>query len=160
MAGSCFRYRNREDFNDDHSKSWNAMFDRYARSKQANVLFTGELQRRMDEEGVPIIALSLHPGTVDTPGLRATGKQKGIFYRASYRLMSETLFLSPEDGALNSVFAAAAPTVRSNADEYKGAYLRPTGVISTPNKDWPSAELAQELWETTEAILKEIGADV
>ena len=73
--------------------------------------------------------------------------------------MSENFFLSPEDGALNTAFAAAAPTVRANADKYKGVYLRPTGVIGTPNKDALKVELAQELWGTTEAILKEIGVD-
>lgn len=57
------------------------------------------------------------------------------------------------------MFAAAAPTVRANADKYKGVYLRPTGVIGTPNKDALKVELAQELWGTTEAILKEIGVD-
>ena len=74
--------------------------------------------------------------------------------------MSSTFFASSADGALNSVFAAAAPTVRANAENYKGAYLRPTGVIGIPNKDALKVELAQELWETTETILKEIGVDV
>lgn len=85
MSGNGLRFRNREDINDSHSKSWKASFDRYgmlgsyspdeayevnymfpARSKQANILFTKELQRRFDEEGIPIICTSLHPGTVNT----------------------------------------------------------------------------------------------
>ena len=31
-----------------------------------NILFAMELQRRFDDEGVPIIVSSLHPGGVDT----------------------------------------------------------------------------------------------
>ena len=39
---------------------------RYALTKLMNIYFARELQRRLDNEGVDIISLSLHPGLVAT----------------------------------------------------------------------------------------------
>lgn len=50
-------------------KTWKIIcpYDAIAgRSKLANILFTNELQRRLDAEGYDIIVLSLHPGLVIT----------------------------------------------------------------------------------------------
>jgi len=41
-------------------------WDAYGRSKMENILFTKELQRRVDEAGVDVTAVSLHPGAVRT----------------------------------------------------------------------------------------------
>ena len=35
-------------------------------SKLANILFTTELQRRLDAENVPALSITLHPGGVST----------------------------------------------------------------------------------------------
>jgi hypothetical protein len=35
-------------------------------SKLANILFTKEIQKRFDAEGIPAISISLHPGGVLT----------------------------------------------------------------------------------------------
>ena len=35
-------------------------------SKLMNLLWVSELQRRLDEEGVPITLMTVHPGTVST----------------------------------------------------------------------------------------------
>ena len=40
------------------------MFGLSGISKLCNVLFTNELQRRLNEQGLPIICLSVHPGGV------------------------------------------------------------------------------------------------
>lgn len=79
---------------------------------------------------------------------------------AIFAWFSEHFFTTPTNGAYNSVFAASAPVVRANPEKYKGAYLRPIGVISTPGKDGVKTDLAKELWRTTEELLKEIGVEL
>lgn len=90
----------------------------------------------------------------------AFGIRKGGVFGGIYAWISEHFFTTPTNGAYNSVFAASAPVVRANPETYKGVYLRPTGVISTPGKDGVKPDLAKELWGTTEEILKEIGVDI
>lgn len=41
-------------------------WDAYGRSKMENILFTKELQRRVDEAGIDVTAVTLHPGAVRT----------------------------------------------------------------------------------------------
>ena len=61
---------------------------------------------------------------------------------------------------MNTVFAAAAPAVRANTEKYRGAYLMPTGIITSPGKVGLDTDLAKELWGTLESILVEIGVEV
>lgn len=63
-----------------------------------------------------------------------------------------------DGGAYNSLFAAAAPQVRKEADKFKGRYLHPVGRVVHQDyggitKDSRNPELAQELWDTTEKLL-------
>lgn len=62
---SDVRFRNKEDFNEEYS-GFMAQLRRYGRSKVAMVLYTKELQKRLDAEGIPILVISLHPGTINT----------------------------------------------------------------------------------------------
>ncbi len=43
-----------------HYDQW----ERYGSAKLANILFTQELQRQFTANGSPVIAVSLHPGTI------------------------------------------------------------------------------------------------
>ncbi|TCD65451.1 hypothetical protein EIP91_002664 [Steccherinum ochraceum] len=151
------RFRNREDFNDEHVGSFSAM-TRYGRSKLANILFIKALQRRLDAEGSKVIAISLHPGTVQTDGnVRVAQSMQNAVARNVFTFMFKHLVTPVDKGAYTQVFASVAPEVRQHAELYKGAYLAPPAVISKPTKPGESPELAEELWNTTEGLLAEIG---
>ncbi|KAI0073654.1 NAD-P-binding protein [Panus rudis PR-1116 ss-1] len=155
LVDNNIRFRGREDFNDEHASMFSPESGRYGRSKLANVLFTRELQRRFDAEGVPIIALSLHPGGVKTDGWEEFTSHNTGFLKFFYTLLGST-FVSPDKGAYTPVFAAAASQVRQQAEKYKGAYLMPPGKVVAASKPADSEELAKELWDTSESLLKEI----
>ncbi|KZT68900.1 NAD(P)-binding protein [Daedalea quercina L-15889] len=153
---SGIRFNDRDDFNDEHK--WDIIpgpsLARYCRSKLANVLFTAELQRRLDGAGIPILAMSVDPGLND-----AASHASGISYIMS--LLVRTLWTPPARGAFTSVFAAAAPDVRADAERYRGAFLQPPGRIGTPpHPDARNPALARELWDTTERLLTGMGIDV
>jgi hypothetical protein len=61
--------------------------------------------------------------------------------------------MPPDRGAYTSVFAAASPVVRTNAVEYKGAFVVPFGKIGKPHANAQNPQFAKDLWETSEKQL-------
>jgi NAD(P)-dependent dehydrogenase (short-subunit alcohol dehydrogenase family) len=114
-------------------------FDEYCVSKLANVLHAQELGRRL--EGAGVTTYSLHPGTIasdvwrEVPfGLRQAMK---LFMRSS------------AEGARTSLYCATSPDVAAQTGLYydNEREKRPSKVV-TP-------ELAAELWDRSEAWVKE-----
>lgn len=64
--------------------------------------------------------------------------------------------LSPAEGALTSLFAATSPKVWSEKERYGGAYLVLFGDIEMPSENAMNAELAEELWGTSEMVVKDV----
>ena len=58
------------DFEDFHFENSYTGIAAYSRSKKANVLFSKELQRKMDEAKISGISVSVHPGVVRTELVR------------------------------------------------------------------------------------------
>ncbi|KAH8097034.1 NAD-P-binding protein [Cristinia sonorae] len=151
------RFRNREDFNDEHTGGFSPSLLRAGRSKLANILFTKQLQSDLDAKNVPIITIALSPGTVNTEGTQIVMNDNNWILRPILTFLSNLLLPTAVKGAYTQVFAAVAPIVRQEADKYKGVFLMPPAVISKTSKPGESGELAKELWETTEALLNELG---
>lgn len=59
---------------------------------------------------------------------------------------------------MTSAFAAAGKEIKEDNERFKGVYFTPMARISNPSKAALDERLARELWETTEAVLKELGA--
>ena len=115
---------------------------RYAVSKAAVVLFTKELQRQLDTQGLPIVCVAVHPGEVLTEGLLAINN---ILIRAIARLT----FLAAEKGAVTPLFVATASEVRQKADAYKGKFVVPIGKVEAPNAVAEDELQVKGLWENT-----------
>jgi NAD(P)-dependent dehydrogenase (short-subunit alcohol dehydrogenase family) len=75
----------------------------YGQSKLANLLFTAELQRRLEEAGSSIRALAAHPGWAATNLQRRTGS---TVQNALMALGNRVIAQSEERGALPILYAA------------------------------------------------------
>ncbi|GAP63946.1 hypothetical protein ARMA_2369 [Ardenticatena maritima] len=133
---------NFDDLNWERSYSpWKA----YAQSKLANLLFTFELQRRLEAKGAETIAVAAHPGYTNTNLQR---------YTRSFSLLNKLLAQSPEMGALPTLYAATMPDVRG------GDYFGPDGFMEMRGypkrvQAKPEAydpETARRLWEVSEQL--------
>ena len=119
----------------------------YGQSKLANLLFTFELQRRLEAEGADIIAAAAHPGWT------GTDLQRNAWYM---RLLNHVFAMPPVQGALPTLRAATDPDVRG------GDYYGPHGIREM--RGYPvrvgttdaakSEEDAARLWQVSEELTR------
>ena len=117
----------------------------YGQSKLANLLFTYELQRRLEEAGASTIATAAHPGWTGTDLQRHAGL---------FRLLNPLFAMKPWQGALPTLYAAVADEARG------GEYFGPDGVMEM--RGWPKRvhsneesrdeTVARQLWDVSEEL--------
>ncbi|MGH3147263.1 MAG: SDR family oxidoreductase [Rubrobacter sp.] len=109
----------------------------YSQSKLATVLFTYELDRRL--EGTGVTANCLHPGVVGTNFGSGVSGVFGFMMRSLTPLMK-----SPEKGAGTSIYLASSPEVEGLSGRYfvKKAEARSSDVSY-------DVRLARRLWEVS-----------
>ncbi|MGW0871939.1 oxidoreductase [Streptomyces sp. NPDC002740] len=140
-----------EDLNSERNyRRWIA----YGRTKTANLLFTHELARRLDEARAEAVAAAAHPGyaatNLQTAGPRAEGRP------VAERLMAlgNRVFAQPaEAGALPALYAATAPGVRP--DSFTGPSLAMWRGAPAPSRraPWTRDDRAGErLWAASERL--------
>jgi NAD(P)-dependent dehydrogenase (short-subunit alcohol dehydrogenase family) len=117
----------------------------YGQSKLANLLFTFELQRRLDAEGLDVTALAAHPGWT------ATDLQRNSWVA---RTAGRFLAMRPAQGALPTLRAATAPDVRGG--DYYGPHgfkeLRGYPVRVGTSDAARNADDAARLWRVSEEL--------
>ncbi|GAA0266238.1 oxidoreductase [Cryptosporangium japonicum] len=117
----------------------------YGRSKLANLLFTAELQRRLDAVGSSVRALAAHPGLV----------RSEIYAQSSAltRLIVRAFGQSPEQGALPVLYAAVADLP---GDSFTGpsrlAHMRGAPELINRSAVARDEKLAERLWSTSEQL--------
>ena len=122
----------------------------YGQSKLANLLFTAELQRRLDEAGSDLRAMAAHPGYAATNLQSHTGNwfQNGLMF-----VTNKVLAQSEEAGAAPTVFAATEDLPGNTfvgPDGFQEQRGKPTIVgRSGAAKD---ADKARGLWELSEEL--------
>lgn len=124
----------------------------YNQSKLANLLFSFELDRRLQLAHSPAIAIACHPGYAAT-NAQSTGPTG--FWKLAYKPLNAILAQSQSLGAVSLVLAAAG------AEAKRGAYYGPTGFLQMrgPVTDAPVAAHAlakddwKRLWEASEELL-------
>ena len=131
------------DFANLHAQKAYKPWAAYGQSKLANLLFTFELQRRLESAGAEVMAVAAHPGYTGTN----LQQHSGLAFL-------NVLAQNAEKGALPALYAATAPSVRG------GDYFGPDGFAemrgylkrvdsSAAAKD---AHTARRLWEASEIL--------
>jgi len=123
----------------------------YGRSKLSNLLFTYELQRKLESAGKDTIAVAAHPGVAMTNLGRYM--EKKFFYKILYPLF-KWMAQDQSMGALPQIRASVDPGVTG------GEYYGPDGkrewkgypVVVTSNEASHSLEDAARLWEISEEL--------
>ena len=118
----------------------------YAASKTANMLFTLELQRRLDEAGADTLVTACHPGWTATNLQRTAGL---------VRFLNPLFGMAPWQGALPTLYAAVSDDVEP------GGYYGPDGIgtmrgyptANKPAKPSTDAAAARRLWEVSEQLV-------
>ncbi len=122
----------------------------YSSSKLANLLFTVELQRRLDAADSPLRSLAAHPGYAATNLQSHTGSPlSAIVLRAGNLFLAQ----SADQGALPLLYASVV-------DLPGGSYVGPTSLNETrgaPGLAGRSARasdeaLAAQLWDESERL--------
>lgn len=139
-------------FDDLHGKKSYQKWTAYGQSKLANLLFTYELDRRVERAGLDVTSVACHPGYSAT-NLQLVGPQmsgSSLMEKMS-ALANKVVAQSAYMGALPTMYAAVAPDVRG------GDYIGPDGLMEmrghpkkvTSNAASHDAEVAAKLWEVS-----------
>jgi NAD(P)-dependent dehydrogenase (short-subunit alcohol dehydrogenase family) len=117
----------------------------YAQSKLANLLFTFELQRRLESTGSHVTAAAAHPGWTDTDLQRHSAVMK--FFNSFFAQ-------SPPMGALPTLRAATDPEARGGDYFGPGGFLELRGhPVKVRTTEAARNECdARRLWEISERL--------
>jgi NAD(P)-dependent dehydrogenase (short-subunit alcohol dehydrogenase family) len=123
----------------------------YGRTKLANLLFTYELQRKLDAIGSESMALAAHPGISDTDLDRYI---REFWYVRMLRPLFSFMVQSAAMGALPTIRAATDPDAKG------GEYYGPDGfmerggypVVVESSEDSHSEGDAEKLWNISEEL--------
>lgn len=119
---------------------------RYGASKAANILFASELARRHPE----LLSVAVHPGAVNSE-LYAYTKSTSAMLKRALNVTASCFFRTVTSGALNTLWAATT----DRADLVNGAYYTPVGRRSNGSSLVQDSNIAQKLWDWTEAQIAE-----
>ncbi|GAB3204868.1 oxidoreductase [Marinactinospora thermotolerans] len=154
-VSSMLHARGRIDFGDLQGRGDYRPWRAYAQSKLANLLFSGELQRRARAAGRPLRSLAAHPGLTAT-GLAAAGPRMAG-RRLLARAMTAGMALvgqSDEQGALPVLRAATDPDLPGDAYVGPASFMGLRGA-PVPGGRSPAAEdeqTAARLWRVCEDL--------
>jgi NAD(P)-dependent dehydrogenase (short-subunit alcohol dehydrogenase family) len=121
----------------------------YGQSKLANLLFTSELQRRLNAAGSPVKALVAHPGYSATNLQGQTGTRMGTqVWDAGNRFFATTA----DFGARQTLYAASQELPGNTFVGPRFAMRGPTGPTPFRSPLARDAKKATALWELSEQL--------
>jgi NAD(P)-dependent dehydrogenase (short-subunit alcohol dehydrogenase family) len=120
----------------------------YGQSKLANLLFTKELQRRLDGAGSRVKAIVAHPGYSATELQSHSAGTFGKVFQAGNSLIATT----PEFGARQTLYAASQDLPGNTYVGPRFAMWGPTGPTALRSPLARDAKTAAALWELSEQL--------
>jgi NAD(P)-dependent dehydrogenase (short-subunit alcohol dehydrogenase family) len=142
-------------FDDLHGKTSYNEYRAYSQSKLANLLFTYELQRKLQAHHADAIATAAHPGYSATNLQFGAARMTGSVLRERMMAVANTLLAQTAAmGALPTLYAAASPALKG------GEYIGPKGfqemrgypVVVKSNAESYDVSVAQRLWNVSEEL--------
>jgi NAD(P)-dependent dehydrogenase (short-subunit alcohol dehydrogenase family) len=137
-----------DDLNSEHGYNrWKA----YGQSKLANLLFTLELQRRLEAAGCAVEAHAVHPGWASTS---LQGHTSSRMERVLMAVGNRVIAQSDEMGALPTLYAATQPNLPGASYTGPGGYQELRGHPKAAGRSVAAAdtESAARLWELSERL--------
>jgi len=130
---------------------------RYGLTKMAAIWFTGELQRRFNEEKTNIVVTAVDPGAVATDGFKLFFGKNVPWPVSSFLWFISGFILSPpEVGAYAVMFTSSSSVVSGEPDKYKGAFIMPPNKIAVPKGQGSDAGLARQLYDVSEKVIDQV----
>jgi NAD(P)-dependent dehydrogenase (short-subunit alcohol dehydrogenase family) len=127
----------------------------YGQSKLANLLFTAELERRLELNSIPTRAMAAHPGWAAT-NLQAAGpRMRGQTWLVGPSEFGTRLFgQSAQMGALPTLFAATAAGLPGNSYVGPDGFMEQRGYprLVGRSKAATSRSDAERLWNVSEDL--------
>jgi NAD(P)-dependent dehydrogenase (short-subunit alcohol dehydrogenase family) len=132
---------------------WERSYSRveaYGQAKLANLMFTYELQRRLEAAGRPTIALAAHPGLSNTELIRNSPAPLRAVAALAGRFVSQT----PAMGALPTLRAATDPSAEGGAYYGPGGFQELLGnpVVVRSSARSHDADQQRRLWTVSEEL--------
>ncbi len=120
----------------------------YGQSKLANLLFTSELQRRLDSAGSPVRALAAHPGYSHTNLQGASGRKLGdALVSAATRVVAT----DADFGARQTLYAASQDLPGNTFVGPRFGWVGPTQPVGRSRRA-QDPDMAAALWELSEQL--------
>jgi len=123
----------------------------YGRSKLSNLLFTYELQRFFESNGIDCIAIAAHPGISKTNN---PDRKEKTLKQKIYTLLFSYILQTPAMGALSEIRASVDLTIKPGDYFGPGGVLELSGypVLVQPKFTAIDDETARKLWEISEKL--------
>lgn len=120
----------------------------YGQSKLANLLFSSELQKRLDAAGSPLRALAAHPGFSHTNLQGASGRKLGD---AVVSFGTRLIATDADFGARQTLYAASQDLPGNTYVGPRFGYVGPTRSVGRSRRA-KNAVTAAALWELSEQL--------
>jgi NAD(P)-dependent dehydrogenase (short-subunit alcohol dehydrogenase family) len=127
-------------------RAWRA----YGQSKLANLLFTAELQRRLEAAGSPVLATAAHPGYAAT-NLQFRSGRRSLDIISS---IGNRLFAQDEDGGALPTLYAATADIPGNSFAGPGGFMEQRGAPKLVGRRHTAqdADVACRLWDVSQEL--------